>query len=127
MGKATIPVRHLHQADLARRWSLSVRTLERWRYLNQGPAFLKLGGRVLYRITDIERFEAAQTRFAPGDQPAPCTSLSNEYAQQAAPEGMRHSIDGQPDTHAATSRLSDRLPAAGKSNASLGRGGPRHG
>ncbi|MFY7925108.1 MAG: helix-turn-helix transcriptional regulator [Aquidulcibacter sp.] len=113
MGKAPIPIRHLHQTDLARRWSLSVRTLERWRYLNQGPAFLKLGGRVLYRITDIERFEAAQTRFAPGDQPAP--------------EGKRHGIDAQPDTHAATSCLSDRLPSAGKSNASLGRGGPSHG
>jgi hypothetical protein len=55
-------VRHLDQQALANRWGLSIRTLERWRYLNQGPAFLKLGGRVLYRLEDIEAFEAAQAR-----------------------------------------------------------------
>ena len=29
---------------------------------NQGPAFLKLGGRILYRLEDVEAFEAAQAR-----------------------------------------------------------------
>ncbi len=57
-----MPVRHMHQAELARRWNISPRTLERWRYLNQGPAFLKLCGRVLYRLEDVEAFEAAQAR-----------------------------------------------------------------
>lgn len=57
-----MPVRHMHQAELARRWNISPRTLERWRYLNQGPAFLKLGGRILYRLEDVEAFEAAQAR-----------------------------------------------------------------
>src|SRR4051812_48325576 len=37
-------VRHLTQLDLARRWRISPRTLERWRWLRQGPAYLKLGG-----------------------------------------------------------------------------------
>ncbi|GIX10698.1 AlpA family transcriptional regulator [Elioraea sp.] len=55
-------VRHLHQADLARRWCLSPRTLERWRWLGQGPRFLKIGGRVAYRLEDIEAYEAAQLR-----------------------------------------------------------------
>lgn len=55
-------VRHLTQKALARRWCLSPRTLERWRWLGQGPAFLKLGGRVAYRLEDIEAFEAAQIR-----------------------------------------------------------------
>jgi hypothetical protein len=55
-------VRHLTQKALARRWCLSARTLERWRWLGQGPAFLKLGGRVAYRLEDSEAFEAAQTR-----------------------------------------------------------------
>lgn len=57
-------VKHLTQAEVARRWCLSPRTLERWRWLGQGPAFLKLGGRVAYRLEDIEAFEAAQTRDA---------------------------------------------------------------
>jgi hypothetical protein len=37
-------------------------TLERWRFLNQGPAFLKLIGRVVYRLEDVEAFEATQMR-----------------------------------------------------------------
>ena len=57
-------VKHLTQTEVARRWCLSPRTLERWRWLGQGPAFLKLGGRVAYRLEDIEAFEAAQIRDA---------------------------------------------------------------
>jgi hypothetical protein len=33
------------------------RTLERWRWLNQGPRYLKIGGRVVYRLEDVEAFE----------------------------------------------------------------------
>ena len=51
-------VRHFNQIDLARRWNVSPRTLERWRWLKQGPRYLKVGGRVLYRLEDIEVFEA---------------------------------------------------------------------
>jgi len=47
----------LNQIDLARRWKISPRTLERWRWLREGPRYLKLGGRVLYRVTDIEAYE----------------------------------------------------------------------
>ncbi len=58
----TNPVRHLHQVELARRWNISPRTLENWRWLGQGPAYLKVGGRVLYRIEDVETFEAESLR-----------------------------------------------------------------
>ena len=51
---------HLNQRELAKRWGISPRTLERWRSIGFGPAFLKLGGRVAYRLSDIEAFEAAQ-------------------------------------------------------------------
>jgi hypothetical protein len=53
-------IRHLNQVQLARRWSLSPRTLERWRWLRQGPRYLKIGGRVLYRLEDVEEYEATQ-------------------------------------------------------------------
>jgi hypothetical protein len=53
---------HLNQIDLARRWRISPRTLERWRWLHQGPAYLKIGGRVAYRLEDVEMYEAAQRR-----------------------------------------------------------------
>ena len=57
-------IKHLNQIDLARRWRISPRTLERWRWLNQGPCYLKLGGRVAYRLEDIEAYEAAQRHDA---------------------------------------------------------------
>jgi hypothetical protein len=59
------PVRHFNQIDLSRRWSISPRTLERWRWLKAGPRYLKIGGRVVYRLEDVETFEAAQTKNDP--------------------------------------------------------------
>ena len=60
-----MPQKHcLNQKELARRWGISHRTLERWRYTGLGPAFLKLGGRVLYRLPDIEAFEQSQLQRA---------------------------------------------------------------
>jgi len=56
-------IRHFNQVQLARRWSLSPRTLERWRWLKQGPGYIKIGGRVLYALEDVEAFEKAQRRL----------------------------------------------------------------
>jgi hypothetical protein len=61
----TSDLRHLNQVQLARRWSLSPRTLERWRWLKQGPPYLKIGGRVIYRVEDVEAFERAQAKNPP--------------------------------------------------------------
>lgn len=57
------PIR-LGQNDLALRWNISPRTLERWRWLKLGPPYLKLGGRVAYRLEDIEAYEVEQLRGA---------------------------------------------------------------
>ncbi|MEP9390583.1 DNA-binding protein [Mesorhizobium sp. KR9-304] len=61
-------VKHLNQVELSRRWSLSPRTLERWRWLRQGPDYLKIMGRVVYRLEDIERFEAKVLRRIVGER-----------------------------------------------------------
>jgi hypothetical protein len=53
-------IKHLNQFELARRWAMSPRTLERWRWLGQGPQYLKIGGRVVYRLDDVEVYEAQQ-------------------------------------------------------------------
>jgi hypothetical protein len=58
----TEPVRHLTQLDLARRWRMSERTLERWRCQRVGPAHLKVVGHVIYRVDDVEAYEAQQRR-----------------------------------------------------------------
>jgi predicted site-specific integrase-resolvase len=53
----TRPSPHLNQIELANRWKISPRTLERWRWAGQGPAFVKLGGRVVYSLEAIEAYE----------------------------------------------------------------------
>jgi hypothetical protein len=60
---------HLSQYELAGRWSLSPRTLERWRWTGKGPSFLKLGGRVVYRLEDIAAWEAERLRTSTGSSP----------------------------------------------------------
>jgi hypothetical protein len=57
--QARASVQHLDQQGLADRWVLSPRTLEQWRWQGRGPRFLKLGGRVIYPMSEIEAFEAA--------------------------------------------------------------------
>jgi hypothetical protein len=52
-----VTTRHLNQCELARRWNISSRTLESWRWQGFGPAYLKIGGRVVYTLEAIERFE----------------------------------------------------------------------
>jgi hypothetical protein len=61
-------IQHINQVELSRRWRLSPRTLERWRYQGTGPQFLKVGGRVVYRLADIEAFEAEQVRASGAGQ-----------------------------------------------------------
>ena len=53
---------HFNQRNLAQRWNVSEATRERWRSEGIGPLFLKLQGRVLYRLVDIEDFESACLR-----------------------------------------------------------------
>lgn len=63
-------VKHLNQTELSDRWNLSPRTLERWRWLGEGPRYLKLGGRIVYRLEDIEAFEMQQLRQVTGSAAA---------------------------------------------------------
>ena len=60
----------LNQTELATRWSISARTLERWRWTGEGPAFLKIGGRVVYRLEDVLTYEQARQRRSTADRGA---------------------------------------------------------
>jgi hypothetical protein len=53
-------MKHFTQFELAKRWSMSARTLERWRWLGQGPRFLKVGKRVVYPEAEVIAYEAGQ-------------------------------------------------------------------
>ena len=56
---------HLTQIDLADRWRLSPRTLEKWRSLGVGPAFIRVGGAIRYRMEDVLAYEASSLRGGP--------------------------------------------------------------
>lgn len=55
------------ERDLATRWDISRRTLQRWRAQRRGPPWVLLGGTVRYRVSDILKYE---DRMQHGDRTA---------------------------------------------------------
>lgn len=53
----------LNPEELVKRFNnaVSVQTLANWRNLKKGPAYLKIGGRVMYKLEDVENWEKQQT------------------------------------------------------------------
>lgn len=43
--------------ELAERWNLHLKTIQKWRRRGKGPKFIKLGIAVRYRISDIVKYE----------------------------------------------------------------------
>jgi hypothetical protein len=52
----------LNQIELSKRWGVSERTLEAWRWRGRGPKFIRIGKGIRYRVEDILQFEASQER-----------------------------------------------------------------
>ncbi len=54
---------------LAERWDKSPRTLQRWRAAGTGPAWLRIGGSIFYRIGDVCAYEEAMRKAGgPADE-----------------------------------------------------------
>lgn len=53
---------YLTPSELARRYkeTVSVKTLANWRSAGTGPPWVKIGGRVLYALEDVQLWEAAR-------------------------------------------------------------------
>jgi predicted DNA-binding transcriptional regulator AlpA len=51
---ATSPLRYLRTPEAARIVGLSIRTLEKHRIYGTGPRYSKLGGRVVYKLEDLQ-------------------------------------------------------------------------
>jgi hypothetical protein len=64
--RSFMAIAHINQVELSRRWRLSPRTLEGWRHRGIGPQYLKIGGRIVYRLDDIEAFETRHIHKAGG-------------------------------------------------------------
>ncbi|MET9479845.1 helix-turn-helix domain-containing protein [Streptomyces sp. NPDC006638] len=52
---------YLTTADLAARYRTAASTVRYWRHIGYGPKGVKVGRRVLYATTEIERFEQQLT------------------------------------------------------------------
>jgi excisionase family DNA binding protein len=49
----------LTEIEAAELLALSAKTLRRWRWAGKGPEFVKIGGAVRYRTTDLDAFVLA--------------------------------------------------------------------
>ena len=49
----------LTEQMLAERWHCSTSRLQRWRAVNTGSTYLKIGGKVLYRQEEVSAYETA--------------------------------------------------------------------
>ncbi len=71
---------HFDQLQLAERWGLPPKTLERWRVLGIGPKFIRLPGKVIYRLCDIDDYEneclvSSTAEFRKTPKPIDCHKL----------------------------------------------------
>lgn len=56
----------LDERELAARWRKSPRTLQRWRGSGTGPPWLRIGGSIFYRVSDVLAFEDGARRGGTG-------------------------------------------------------------
>ena len=64
---------YLTPRELAARWRniVSLSTLDNWRSsANRGPRYVKIGGRVLYPLAEVEAYEARNLRGLPNNPPS---------------------------------------------------------
>lgn len=68
-GRAAADGGFITAAILSERWNMTEQTLGRMRSDGSGPAFHRIGGRILYKLADIEAFEAStrSTKTKPGE------------------------------------------------------------
>lgn len=48
---------YLTERELAERWRITVKALQQWRLLREGPTYCKLGRSVRYPLSEVLRFE----------------------------------------------------------------------
>jgi KaiC/GvpD/RAD55 family RecA-like ATPase len=52
----------INEVELAERWNLSLKTLQRWRSGGRGPRFMKMSKRVVYPMDEVFDFESQALR-----------------------------------------------------------------
>ena len=81
---AGLPPRYLRTPEAARFVGLSIRTLEKHRIYGTGPRYSKLGGRVVYRLEDLQTWVERGAKASTSD-PGVGTVLPAKRQSPAAP------------------------------------------
>ncbi|MBV1829986.1 helix-turn-helix domain-containing protein [Komagataeibacter melomenusus] len=66
----TMPPRYLRTPDASQFVGLSIRTLEKHRIYGTGPRYSKLGGRVVYRVDELQAWVDSAARAHTSDTTA---------------------------------------------------------
>jgi predicted DNA-binding transcriptional regulator AlpA len=83
---ADAPQRYLRTPEAARIVGLSIRTLEKHRIYGTGPCYAKLGGRVVYRLEDLQAWVESAMKASTSD-PGKVTVLA---ARRHTPDELAH-------------------------------------
>lgn len=59
------------ETELARRWNVSIKTLQRWRSEERGPPYIKLSKAVRYPVDEIVTYEQAIRQGMSNEAPLP--------------------------------------------------------
>lgn len=78
-----LPPRYLRTPEAARFLGLSHRTLEKHRTYGTGPAYRKIGGRVIYRLDDLQAWAEAGRQTSTSDAAAGRVSPAKRHAATA--------------------------------------------
>jgi predicted DNA-binding transcriptional regulator AlpA len=62
------PARYLTEKELAGRLAISQRTLQRWRAMGKGPAFVAFGRSIRYPLEAVLAFEASARLGGSGER-----------------------------------------------------------
>jgi hypothetical protein len=65
--KFPLPLPFLRTQEAARFMGLSYRTLEKYRIYGAGPKYMKIGGRIIYAVTDLREWAERGARRATSD------------------------------------------------------------
>jgi hypothetical protein len=66
--------------DLAKRWAINTSTVARWLTDGIGPAFVKIGAQVRYRVQDVEQYEVLSLKVVTDQRASPMSDRCQPQA-----------------------------------------------
>jgi predicted DNA-binding transcriptional regulator AlpA len=83
---AGFPPRYLRTPEASRFVGLSIRTLEKHRIYGTGPRYSKLGGRVVYRLEDLQSWVESGAKASTSDPGASSVLPAKRHPAAAKPQ-----------------------------------------